>query len=115
MDGIFFPDAAIESEVVIPGAVTRKIKARGGKLMMVEVSFTAGGIGSEHDHPHEQTTYCLAGEFVFAVGSESRTLKPGDTVFIPAAARHGTRCVKEGRLLDVFTPQREDFLAKEKK
>jgi quercetin dioxygenase-like cupin family protein len=38
------------------------------------------------------------------------TLRTGDSVFIPASALHGTRCVAAGRLLDTFTPQREDFL-----
>ena len=31
-------------------------------------------------------------------------------VAVPASALHGTVCVADGRLLDVFTPQREDFL-----
>jgi quercetin dioxygenase-like cupin family protein len=111
MDRIFFPDSEMTSVELEKGKVSRKIRARGGKLMLVEVSFSAGGIGAEHDHPHEQATYCLSGEFVFTVvGSESRTLKPGDSVFIPASARHHVKCVAAGSLLDAFTPQREDFL-----
>lgn len=112
MDGIFFPDRDIDSETMDPGKVTRKIRARGGKLMLVEVSFVSGGIGAEHEHPHDQTSYCLAGEFRFTVGSETQSLFPGDSVFIPGGRRHGTLCIVEGRLLDCFSPQREDFLRK---
>jgi quercetin dioxygenase-like cupin family protein len=113
MDKIFYPDAEIERESLDPGKVSRKVRARGGRLMIVEVSFAAGGVGADHEHPHDQATYCLSGEFRFAVGAESRTLKPGDSVFIPGGARHGTTCLKEGALLDTFSPQREDFLKKQ--
>jgi quercetin dioxygenase-like cupin family protein len=112
MSGHFFHDAEIATETVIEGKVTRKIRAHEGKLMMVEVLFEAGAEGSAHVHPHEQVTYCLEGEFVFSVGPDSRKLKPGDSVYVPTAVVHGTRCSAKGRLLDVFTPQREDFLKK---
>jgi quercetin dioxygenase-like cupin family protein len=110
MDRAFFPDGETESQVVTPGSVSRKIKARGGRLMMVEVAFAAGGIGTEHDHPHEQATYCLEGRFVFHIGDDARTIAAGDTVYVKGGARHGVECLEAGRLLDVFSPQREDFL-----
>jgi quercetin dioxygenase-like cupin family protein len=113
MDKLFFPDAEIGRETVDPGKVTRKVRAHGPKIMIVEVSFAAGGVGSDHEHPHDQATYCLAGEFLFTVGGETRTLRPGDSVYIPGGARHGTTCVSEGRLLDTFTPRRDDFLKKQ--
>ncbi len=112
MDGVFFPDSESPAEIVDPGKVSRRIKARGGAMMMVEVSFAAGGVGPEHSHPHEQATYCLSGRFRFSVEGDARILGPGDTAYVAANARHGTVCEAEGRLLDVFTPQREDFLAK---
>jgi quercetin dioxygenase-like cupin family protein len=112
MSDVFFPDSAIPVETLLPGALSRKIRARGGKLMMVEVSFAEGAVGAEHEHPHEQVSYCLRGEFDFAIGAETRRLKPGDSVFVPGGARHGTACRAEGALLDVFTPQREDFLGR---
>ncbi len=83
--------------------------------MIVEVTFAAGAVGAEHAHSHEQATYCLAGEFQFSVLGETRVLRPGDSVLIPAGARHGTVCVSAGRLLDCFSPPREDFLAARRK
>ncbi len=111
MGNVFFPDAELLRETVDPGKVSRVIRAHGQSLMLVEVSFETGGVGAEHAHPHEQATYCLAGEFRFTVQGETRTLRTGDSVFIPAGARHGTLCVSAGRLLDSFSPAREDFLA----
>jgi quercetin dioxygenase-like cupin family protein len=110
MNDVFSPDAKLELETVEAGQVSRKIRARGGNLMMVEVFFEAGAIGYEHRHVHEQLCYCLAGEFVFTIEGKSSTLRAGDSLYVPSSALHGTTCVAEGRLLDVFTPQREDFL-----
>ncbi len=111
MDGYFFEDGSIASTVVEPGRVTRKVKARGGKLMMVEVGFAGGVELKEHEHPHEQSTYCLEGEFDFTVGGKTARIRAGDSVYIPGGLRHQASCVVAGRLLDCFTPQREDFLA----
>ena len=110
MSEVYFPDASLDLESVESGLIDRKIRARGGSMMMVEVFFKAGGIGAEHRHPHEQLTYCLSGEFVFNVEGETRTVRTGDSLYVPASALHGTTCVADGRLLDMFTPQREDFL-----
>ena len=110
MSESYFPDADLDLETVEAGKVSRKIRAHGGDLMMVEVFFETGGIGSEHRHVHEQVTYCLSGEFVFTIEGETVTLRTGDSLYFPASALHGTTCVSAGRLLDIFTPQREDFL-----
>ena len=110
MTQVFFPDTQLDLETVEPGQLSRKIRARGGQMMIVEVFFAKGAIGSEHRHPHEQICYCLAGEFEFTVEGEATTLHAGDSVYVPASALHGATCKAEGRLLDIFTPQREDFL-----
>ena len=110
MTACIFPDAEQALECVEPGFVERKIRARGGSLMMVEVGFAAGGVGALHSHPHEQVTYCLSGVFEFTVAGETRSVRAGDSLYVPGGAEHGTRCLEAGRLLDVFTPQREDFL-----
>ena len=110
MPDLFFPDAGLDLEAVEADQVGRKIRAKGGSLMMVEVFFKTGAVGAAHRHPHEQLCYCLAGEFAFTIESETCILKTGDSLYVPASALHGTTCVAAGRLLDIFTPQREDFL-----
>lgn len=110
MNDQYFPDDALPLEPVEAGKVSRKIRAHGGGLMAVEVFFTAGGIGYEHRHPHEQVCYCLSGEFEFSLEGQKVRLRAGDSMYIPPSALHGAVCLAEGRLLDIFTPQREDFL-----
>ena len=110
MSTLFFPDAELALESVEPGCVERKIRARGGSLMMVEVYFSAGAVGALHSHPHEQVSYCLAGVFEFTIAGQTQIVRTGDSLYVPGGAEHGTRCLEAGRLRDVFTPQREDFL-----
>ena len=58
-DNVFFMDHDLPLEDVDPGTITRKVRALGGGLMMVEAIFKQGGIGYTHAHSHEQICYCL--------------------------------------------------------
>lgn len=93
------------------GGVSRRILAHGGKMMAVEVHFLAGAIGPMHNHPHEQLTYVLSGEFEFTIGEETHRVKAGDTLYKEPHIMHGCICIEAGILLDTFTPIREDFLS----
>ncbi len=92
------------------GGVTRRILAHNGKMMAVEVNFQEGAVGAMHNHPHEQLTYVLSGEFEFTIGDETRRVTAGDTLYKEPHIMHGCVCIKAGTLLDTFTPMREDFL-----
>ena len=109
---LFFPDAALMMETLVAGKVSRKIRAHGGGLMIVEIFLQQGAVGDVHHHPHEQISYCLEGEFEFVLDGQRHLLKAGDSVYVPPSVPHGATCLVEGRLLDIFTPQREDFLGK---
>lgn len=111
MKSNFYLQDEIKEEIVVEGKIKRKIMAHDGKMMMVDVYFQDGAIGEEHVHKHEQATYCLEGQFEFTIGDEKKIIKTGDTVYIPSMVNHGAVLITpKGRLLDVFTPQRDDFL-----
>lgn len=92
-----------------PG-ITRRILAHGGKMMGVEATFEKGAIGSEHRHPHEQVTYVLSGKFEYTCEGKKYLLGPGDSYYVQPDWLHGAVALEDGVLLDIFTPQREDFL-----
>lgn len=92
------------------GGVTRRILAHNGNMMAVEVNFQEGAVGAMHNHPHEQLTYVLSGEFEFTIGDETRRVTAGDTLYKEPHIMHGCVCIKAGTLLDTFAPMREDFL-----
>jgi len=79
------------------------------------VRFEAGAEGYEHEHPHEQMSYCLQGSFEFRIAGMKRLLRAGETIVIPGGARHGVTALEDGALLDAFTPLREDLLKRRPK
>ena len=92
------------------GGVKRRILAHGEDMMAVEVSFEKGSIGAMHTHPHVQISYVLEGCFEATAGDETRVISVGDTYYTLPDVPHGVVCLEKGRLLDVFTPERKDFL-----
>ena len=92
------------------GGVSRRVLSHNPQMMMVEVVFEKGGVGATHTHPHVQSTYVLSGAFAFTIDGEPVVVRTGDTITFESGVAHGTLCLEAGALLDVFTPQREDFL-----
>src|SRR5690606_10696585 len=68
-----------------------------------------GAIGAEHRHHNEQILHVLEGEFEFAMGGKTQVCKAGDSVMIPSNALHGGKAITKCRLMDVFSPAREDY------
>lgn len=91
--------------------VTRQVLADHPDLMVVAFSFEAEGAeGALHNHPHVQSTFVESGRFRFTMDGESFEVGPGDSFVIPSNALHGCVCLTPGRLVDCFTPRRDDFL-----
>ncbi|MEM6378437.1 MAG: cupin domain-containing protein [Bacteroidota bacterium] len=95
---------------VIDDKLRRQIMGYDDKIMLVKVEFKAGGVGQLHEHYHSQVTYVESGEFKMTIGDEVKTIKAGDSYYIPPHVMHGCVCTKDGVLIDVFSPHREDFL-----
>jgi len=105
----FFFDEEEQWEQVDP-KIRRQIHGYDDKIMLVKADFVAGGVGQLHEHHHSQVTYVASGEFQMTIGDEIKTIKAGDSYYIPPHVMHGCTCVKDGLLIDVFSPAREDFL-----
>lgn len=95
----------------IGGGITRRILAHAGGMMIVEATFQKGAVGTAHRHPHEQVSYILSGKFRYTMEDQSYILEKGDTYYVPPEALHGAEALEDSVILDVFTPQREDFLS----
>ena len=102
---------ADELQVIeLGGGTSRRIRAYNEEMMLVEVIFETGAVGSDHSHPHTQISYVLSGEFTYHIEGEARTMLPGDSIVVDGGKVHGCTCVKAGTLLDVFAPMRADFI-----
>ncbi len=94
----------------LDGGVIRKILSHTAGMMVVEITFPAGGVGAVHTHPHLQSSYVKSGEFEYTVGDKKVIVHEGDSLTFEPDEPHGCVCLKAGVLVDVFSPAREDFL-----
>lgn len=83
-------------------------------LMIVVIDFDDGPTSEPdppHSHSHEQVSYVVEGEIIFILDGEQTQLGPGDVFLVPSDKPHTIqRLTKHVRLVDCFTPLREDFL-----
>ena len=96
--------------VTVDDKSSRQVLSDSPELMVVAFEFAQGGEGALHSHPHVQSTYVESGRFRFTVAGDTREVGPGDSFVIPSGAVHGCICLEAGRLIDCFTPRRDDFL-----
>lgn len=84
--------------------------------LMTAVLDISGGPKSEpdpfHSHPHEQSCYIASGKVLFLMeGEEPVELSEGDLFYVPSGKPHAIQLLSEtARLVDSFSPIREDFL-----
>ena len=69
----------------------------------------AGAELPEHSHPHEQIVNMLEGTYELVVDGTSHVLNAGDVLVIPGDAVHSGKSHTDCRILDVFSPVREEY------
>ena len=104
--------AEVTPEVIAQGR-TRYL-AHLSNLMMVVIDFREGPfpkLDPPHSHPHEQISYVVSGEINLLLDKEVTHLSPGDIFTVPPHIPHAIQLLTESaRLIDSFSPIREDFL-----
>lgn len=92
-----------------PG-IRRRVMVHNDEMMMVEVVFENGAVGSLHSHPHIQSSYVAEGRFEVTIDGVTQVLEKGGSFIVAPDLVHGVIALESGRLIDVFTPARTDFL-----
>lgn len=85
----------------------------GERVMLASVDLARGCIVPRHAHVHEQLTYVLEGCLRLIVGedgAESYELRVGDVLHLPSNVPHAAEALEDTRVLDVFSPPREDWI-----
>lgn len=102
----------VEKEAIAAGRA--RYLAHTDHLMVVVIDFEDGPQvepDPPHSHPHEQVTYVAEGELYFFVDGEPHKLGPGDLITVPGDVPHTIQLLSDKvRLVDTFTPLRDDFL-----
>lgn len=94
---------------VAPGS-RRRVLIHTPELMQVEFAFAEGAVGAPHSHPHVQSSYVAEGRFEVTIDGRTEVIGEGGSFIVPSGLVHGVRALEAGRLIDSFTPAREDFL-----
>jgi quercetin dioxygenase-like cupin family protein len=79
------------------------------RMTVGEVSLQPNTTIPLHQHPHEQVTYVIEGRFQFTIGGETTVLGPGMVALIPGGVMHGGTTLTACRVIDLFSPVREDY------
>ena len=101
----------IKPKELVPGITG--YYAHGDKHTLGLVELKAGSIVPEHHHIHEQITYILEGQLDMMIRGESRSLTPGMYQIIPSNTPHSAVAVTDCKLIDAFSPVREDYRSSE--
>jgi quercetin dioxygenase-like cupin family protein len=85
----------------------------GDRVMLANVELQRGCIVPQHAHVHEQVSYVLDGHLRLTIGedgAEVYDLRAGNVVLIPSNLPHAAEAIEDTRVLDVFSPPREDWI-----
>lgn len=108
----FFRWADVPEERVKVDLTRRLIT--GERVMIASIELERGCIVPKHAHVHEQLSYVLDGHLRLIVGEdggETYDVRGGEVV-LPSNVPHAAEAMADTRVLDVFSPPREDWLNK---
>lgn len=71
----------------------------------------AGSKMPEHQHPQEQIVHILEGRMKLIVNGTPHELTAGDSFYLASNVPHGVETIEDTRVLDTFSPPRDEYLA----
>ena len=100
-----FADIAIKE--IAPGFLCKLIHTENNTINFIEVK--AGSSIPLHQHSHEQSSFVLSGEFEMTIDGKAHQLTPETFCIIPGGIVHGGTAITDCKILDIFSPVREDY------
>lgn len=97
---------------VMSDLISRKIIS-GEKAMIAQIFIKKGGVVPEHHHESEQVSYVLEGALRFELEGREVVVRAGEVLRIPSHVPHRAVALEDTFDLDVFSPIRQDWLAKD--
>lgn len=97
----------ITTKEIAPGFFSKLIHTASNTVNFIEVK--AGCSVPRHQHIHEQCSFVIDGKFEMTVNDIPQMLDTGMFAIIPSNAWHSGIAVTDCRLIDIFSPVREDY------
>lgn len=104
---LFHNFSDIATKEVAAGFYSKLIHTDTNTFNFIEVK--AGCSIIEHEHTNEQCSFILEGRFELTISGNTQVLDKSTYAIIPASARHSGTALTDCRILDVFSPPREDY------
>jgi quercetin dioxygenase-like cupin family protein len=104
---IFHKFEDIITKEIAPGYFSKLIHTANNTINFIEVA--AGNAVPDHAHIHEQLSFVIEGQFQLTVNGEVQILDSGMFAVIPSNARHSGLAITDCKLIDMFSPVREDY------
>lgn len=95
---------------ICPG-ISRRTLVHGRTMYQMVATLAAGSRLPEHHHPQEQILHILEGKLRLIVAGETRELATGESYYLASEIPHAVETIVATRVLDTFSPPREDYLA----
>ena len=93
---------------ILPGYTVRFVHTE--KMTFAYWDVKAGSPLPEHSHHHEQVASVIEGTYELTVNGETKRLQAGEIAVIPSNIPHSGIAITDCKLMDVFSPVREDYL-----
>jgi quercetin dioxygenase-like cupin family protein len=104
---IFHSFNDIETKEIAPGFFSKLIHTETNTVNFIEVK--AGCSVPRHRHIHEQCSFVIEGEFELTVNDIPQLLNTGLFAIVPSNVWHSGKAITNCRVLDIFSPVREDY------
>lgn len=97
----------IKSKEIMPGYHGKLVHSE--KMSWVFWDVEQGAEVPEHQHHHEQIMHVVNGEFEFTLDGDTKIFTQGDVVIIPSNTKHSGKALTPCKLMDVFSPPRDEY------
>jgi quercetin dioxygenase-like cupin family protein len=104
---VIYETDQVESREMMSGGFARFYHT--DHMSLAVWAFLPGADLPAHNHPHEQVTTMIDGQFEMTLDGEVHVLKKGMVVTIPPHVTHSGKALTKCHIVDVFYPVREDF------
>ena len=95
---------------ICPG-IKRQTATSGITMYQMVAHLAAGSKMPEHQHSQEQIVHILEGRMKLIVAGTAHELAVGDSFYLASNVPHGVATIEDTRVLDTFSPPRDEYLA----